>query len=236
MQLKRTKLLAGFALGALTLTIVACSSSISTVETSPGFGRVGGVGPVGSTGVVQPTEPPRCPADPPKAGSSCSGFGTSGCTYGPDVRSRCVETYECYAGDWEDVTGSCAVQCPKTFAEIAPGTACGDDTMACSYDEGTCGCVGAATGDAGPEPDASTSTDASTDGGDGGFTKPLYPGVWKCVPPPGDVACPSARPRVLDACVKRVTCDYGTCELGQPLSYSCQGVWQESFAEPSCDE
>lgn len=231
MQLKRTKLLAGFALGALTLTIVACSSSM-TIESSPGaFGRAGGVGPVGSTGVVQPTEPPRCPPDPPKVGSSCSGYASI-CTYGPDTRESCVEKYECYAGDWEDATGTCAVQCPKTFGEIAPGTACADSTMACSYDEGTCGCVGAATGsDAGPQPDA------STDGGDGGFTpKPLYPGVWKCVPPPGDVACPSARPRVLDACVKRVTCDYGTCELGRPLSYSCQGVWQESYAEPSCDE
>lgn len=234
MQLKRTKLLALGSFAALMLTIVACSSSIG-VESTPGaFGGSRGVGPVGSTGVVEPSEPPRCPADPPKVGSSCAGFGSI-CTYGPDTRESCVEKYECYGGDWEDATGSCPVQCPKTFGEITPGTACGDATMACSYDEGTCGCVADLGADAGPQPDAAT--DAATDGGDGGVpSKPLTPGVWKCVPPPGDVACPSARPRVLDACVKRVTCDYGTCELGRPLSYSCQGVWQESYSEPSCDE
>ena len=235
MQLTRTRLPALFSLAAL--AVVACSSSMS-VESVPGsFGRAGGVGPVGSTGVTDPLPPSRCPADPPKVGSSCSDVPAGGCTYGPDTRDHCVETYECYAGDWEETTGACAVQCPKTFAEIAPGTTCGDITMACSYDEGTCGCVGDA-GDAGPKPDASTGVDAGSDGGDGGVPpKPTIPGVWKCVPPPTTAGCPSARPRVLDACVKRVTCDYGTCELGKSLSYSCQGTWQESYSysEPTCD-
>lgn len=226
-------------IGAAT-AIVACSG-VSSFETGGSFGRAGGVGPVGSSsGVGGATQPPRCPADPPDVGTSCSGFA-SVCTYGPDVRDQCAEKYECTLLRWKEATGSCQVECPKTFAEIAPGTACGDYSMTCSYDEGTCGCfnddpqlpppVDSGVADA-------SSSDAGGDGGkDGGIPKPLVPGVWKCVAPPADVTCPSARPRVLDACVKAVTCDYGTCELGRDLSYDCTGgIWQPSSVSPSCDQ
>jgi hypothetical protein len=237
-QLKGAKWLALVVIAGAT-AIVACSSATSFTETGGSFGRAGGVGPVGSTGSsgFGGTEPPRCPTDPPTPGTSCAGFASI-CTYGPDVREECVELYECNIGRWAEATGSCQVQCPKTFAEIAPGTPCGDHLMACSYDEGTCGCFN--DDPQLPPPSEAGAVDASsTDGGDagkdGGFTRPLAPGVWKCVAPPADVTCPSARPRVLDACVKPVTCDYGTCELGQDLSYDCSGgIWQPSV-QPSCD-
>jgi hypothetical protein len=242
-QLNRAKWLALSVIGGATV-IVACSSSVSVDSSGGSFGRAGGVGPVGSTsGVVGATQPPRCPADAPTIASSCSGFASI-CTYGPDVRDECVEKYECERGRWQNATASCQVQCPKTFAEIVPGTACGDTEMACSYDEGTCGCFVD-----GPKPtfdagngDASTGLSDAGDGGAGeggeagGFVRPLFPGVWKCVAPPADPTCPSARPRVLDACVKEVVCDYGTCELGLDLGYSCTGgIWQPTNDLASCD-
>jgi hypothetical protein len=243
MQLRRAKWLALAVTGGATV-IVACSSA-SSIETGGSFGRAGGVGPVGSASAPTEGAPPRCPPDPPAIGSSSIGFATI-CTYGPDTRDECVEKYEADENErWQNATGSCPVQCPASFFDITPGTACGDSEMACSFEDGTCGCF-----HDGPLPkidagsgDAASSSDAATDGGDGGkdagkdggFTRPLVPGVWKCVAPPTDVACPSARPRAVDACVKAVTCDYGTCELGQDLSYDCtQGIWQPSFNPPSC--
>lgn len=239
----RAKWLALSVIGGATI-IVACSSS-TTIETGPFFGGSGGVGAVGSSsgaGVV-PTKAPRCPADPPQLGSGCGGFASI-CTYGPDLRDECVEKYECSRGVWEDGTGSCQVQCPKDFFDIVPGTPCDDSEMGCSYDEGTCGCFRDGpkpTFDAGGGADAATGTSDGGDGGDGGkdgggYVRPLYPGVWKCVAPPTDPACPSTRPRVLDECVKEVTCDYGSCELGLNLSYRCAGaIWQEPTLPDSCE-
>jgi hypothetical protein len=240
-QLKRARILGITVIGGAT-AIVACSSSSSFIETGGSFGRAGGVGPSGSvsTGTTSPSTPPRCPPDAPTPGTGCSGFASI-CTYGPDTRDDCAEKYECRNSRWVDATGDCQVQCPTTLAEIIPGTACGDSQMACSYDDGTCGCVGSGAPEAGTADAGSSGTTDGGDAGDGGDGgKPprvLYPGVWKCVAPPTNVACPSARPRVLDACVKSVSCDYGTCELGQPLVYDCKGgVWQESFDSPPCDE
>jgi hypothetical protein len=240
MQLKRARTLGIAVIGGAT-AIVACSSSSSFSESGGAFGRAGGVGASGSatTGTGGSTTPPRCPPDPPAVGTGCSGFA-SVCTYGPDTRDECAEKYECRNSRWTKATGNCAVQCPKTLAEIVPGTACDDSEMACSYDDGTCGCVGSGSGADAGTADAGSGTLGTTDGGDGGDggpTRILYPGVWKCVAPPTDLACPSARPRVLDACVKSVSCDYGTCELGRPLVYDCSGgVWTESYASPPCDE
>ena len=248
MQLRRARLLGIVVIGGATI-IVACSSSSSVVETG-GFAGSSGVGPVGSTTVGPPLDPPRCPVDPPKAGTSCPTSGGARCIYGPDTRDYCAHRLTCDGGFWEDTTGDCQVQCPKTFAEIVAGTACADSEMGCSYDEGTCGCVhdgpipDAGSGDAATA-DASSSGSDGGDGGkkDGGIIRPLVPGVWKCVAPPTDPACPSARPQVLNGCVKEVTCDYGTCALGQDLSYDCGGggspgatsnTWTKSSEPPEC--
>lgn len=245
MQLTRAKSLGLIVIGGATI-IVACSSSSTVFETG-GFSGSGGVGPVGSASAGPPIEPPRCPEEPPKAGSSCAANPGVECTYGPDTRSYCAPRFHCDGGFWEDTTGDCQVQCPRSFDEIVVGTACGDSAMACSYDEGTCGCFhdgpippfDAGSGDAATA-DASSSGGDAGDGGkkDGGIIRPLVPGVWKCVAPPTDPACPSARPRALDHCVKAVTCDYGTCALGQDLSYDCtggpSGNWQKSFDQPEC--
>jgi hypothetical protein len=245
-QLNRLQLLALAVVGGAA-AIAACSTSM-TVEGGGSFGRAGGIGPAESSSTGSATQAPRCPSDPPTAGASCPDVAVI-CTFGPDVRDECVEKYECNdLGRWVSVTGSCQVQCPEAFAAIAPGAACGDHRMTCSYDEGTCGCFNADP--ALPPPDDAGAADGSSaDGGDagdagdagkdGGFTKPLVPGVWKCVPPPGEVICPSARPRVLDACVKQVSCDYGTCELGRPLGYACLGsVWvaQQDHQLPECEQ
>lgn len=230
----RVKWLGLFVIGGATV-VVACSSTTTFESGGGSFGRAGGVGSAGSSGSTGPgTQPPRCPPDPPSVRSSCSGFASI-CTYGPDLRDECVEKYECSRGDWEDGTGSCQVQCPKSFFDIAPGTPCGDSEMACSYDDGTCGCFRD-----GPKPAVDAGGADAGDGGDGGgakdgggFVRPLYPGVWKCVAPPTDPACPSTRPRVLDACVKEVSCDYGSCELGRNLGYRCLGtIWQEQPMDP----
>lgn len=231
MQLTRTVIVIGGA-----IAIVACSSASSFSEVGGAFagssGAVGGVASGPTTGTS--SGPPRCPTDAPSPGAPCPANNGVTCNYGPDVRDECADVYvQCVSGRWKDVGADCAVRCPKTFAEIAPGTTCGDIDMACSYDEGTCGCIGdrPAPSDAGVQ-DAGSDADAA----DGAPPKVLYPGVWKCVAPPTTVACPSARPRELDACVKRVTCDYGTCELGRPLAYDClAGIWQESYDPPACD-
>ena len=237
----RAKLSIVVVLGGAT-AIVACSSASSITEVSGGFagssGAVGGTGSGSSTGTS--ALPPRCPEEAPTAGSGCTGSGGARCYYGPDVRNECAaQSFECTSGRWKDITRRCAVECPETFASIVPGATCGDIEMACNYEEGTCGCMGdGATPDAGTVSDAGA--DASDGGGEGGVTKVPVPGVWKCVPPPATVGCPSVRPHVLNGCVKAVTCDYGTCELGRPLSYDCtgggSGEWQESFDPPTCDQ
>jgi hypothetical protein len=128
-------------------------------------------------------------------------------------------------------TPTCVDDCPTSFDAIVAGAgaACPDSNVACSYDEGTCGCVG----DGASAPGGEAGTSSFADGGDG--EAPKMPGVWKCVAPPTTVPCPSARPRVLDACVKPVSCDYGTCELQRPMGYACTAGYWEKYVSVTCD-
>lgn len=238
MRSGRAKLSAIVVLGGAT-AIAACSSA-SITEVSGGFGGSSGVvgGSASGTTTATSAMPPRCPEEAPGAGSGCTGSNGARCHYGPDLRNACADqSFECTSsGRWKAITrDECAVRCPETFATIVPGTTCGDIEMACNYEEGTCGCMGDGT-----KPDAGAPSDAgadASDAGEGGTVKVPVPGVWKCVPPPATVGCPSVRPHVLNECVKAVTCDYGTCELGRRLSYDCTGkAWEKSLDSPSCDE
>lgn len=221
--------------------LVACSSSgFSTIDTVSGGGVGGSSGVSGTTGDDfgpngSPREP-RCPADPPPEGALCN-VTAAVCTYGPDVREECNETYTCSKGRWSHSTPDCAADCPSTRAAITAGTACPDNQVVCSYEEGTCGCTGGEIPTPPPDDDAGTLDDGGDggDAGDGGKKYVPVPGTWKCVAPPTTVACPSARPRVLDDCVKQVTCDYGSCELDRALSYSCEGRFWNEPTFRSCD-
>lgn len=221
------------------LGIAACSSSSSFEVSSGGFAGSGGVGGVSSTGSSPPNGGPveqsPCPAEAPDGGSAlyCSEEPAGGCAYGPDIRRKCNDTYDCVDSRWELTTPECASDCPKSFGEVPQGAACPDSKVACSYEEGTCGCVGDGVTPT-PLPDAGPS-DAGADGGEGGVYKPPpTPGTWKCVAPPTTAGCPNVRPRETDPCVKPVTCDYGSCALGQPIIYSCtQGRWFKGTQSPA---
>lgn len=197
--------------------VAACSdgTSFSSIAPTPG----GFPGPRPRPPPSDPNEGPGevspCPGEPPDDGAACdapSSFAT--CRYGPDVRDECSDTFVCENRRWTRTAGTCATSCPSRFEDLPIGAACADDSVACSYDEGTCGCVGEAGPDAG-------AVDAGDPDGGHGLPPPPKPGVWKCAPPPSEPACPSARPQVLDPCVKQVQCDYGTCALGRPLLWFC---------------
>lgn len=243
MQLTRVHWLAlASVASAATISALAACSSASIESFGGSFASSATAGEsrgVGGTGTATAVEEPRCPTERPKGTDFCNSPGAV-CTYGPDVREDCNDTYECRSGRWLASTPTCAADCPKSFDAIAQGAVCPDSDVACSYDEATCGCVGSEV-PVDPPDDAGAgdaATDGGADGGEGGMTFTPRPGVWKCVPPPTTVPCPSARPRVLDPCVKEVSCDYGSCELGpRALVYTCgQGFWQGPRLAPGCDQ
>lgn len=196
--------------------LAACTSASSFVDSAPPTAFAPPSIPPSSGGVPPPDIGPRCPTEAPIAGTRCTEAAT--CSYGPDVRGACLRSFTCQAGRWSEFeSAECAGDCPATFAEIVPGRACADVDVACSYEEGTCGCV--ADADAGVDPDAGTT-----------------PAAWRCVPPPTTPFCPRARPLLNETCVRPVRCDYGSCALGRALQYRCSGeVWLDPI-RPDCEE
>lgn len=204
---------------------IACNSVAST----PSFGIVGSAGPIAAVPPGRASQPASfdapCPGyTPPIAGASCSDIiGTPSwdrtCEYGHDLDRDCNDVFECN-GRWRRNTqSSCNGRCPDTIDKIVPGSRC-DDSMGCSYLEGTCACVLDAFED-----------DGGTD--DGG----QVPNVshWHCAPSPKD-GCPAQRPPLGSDCVRPMTCDYGSCTISRDVTYACEGrIWVQGDS-PDCSK
>lgn len=211
----------------LAVAIAACNS---VAVSGGGFSSSGSGNAVGSGGGATATPPPEpfamatdCPRDEPFDREACS--GEYACDYGNAAELECNERALCTKGEWQRVKASGDCQsCPDDYDERAPGSACTtsvDHPFVCSYYQGTCGCV--------PEK-SDASADASTDAGsDGG--SPLVRGTWACVT--AQEGCPARRPIAGNACVKSMTCDYGSCLFGTALLFECQGTWSAA-EKPQC--
>jgi hypothetical protein len=215
--------------GAALLGTLACSANVElSTSATESFAGEAPAPPAAVSSV--PTNVPffGCPGyTPPEVGSSCNVFpaiDSSGtCEYGHDLEPACNDLFKCL-GQWtREPRSSCFGRCPDSFQEIVAGAPCGDTAVGCSYLEGTCACVA---------DDGSTPSDAGT--GDGGATSQTTPkGHWRCAPPPART-CPAQRPAVGSDCVHPMTCDYGSCILGRPAAFSCEGsVWVRTVG-PRC--
>ncbi len=211
---------------------IACDSE-TIISTGGGFasGSIPGAIPTEEATPPGPPNIDRCPSTPPTDDSSCVG-STGTCDYGVDFRNECNMQAYCNGSRWRVTPPSCQVVCPKSRADVVPGTECDDDTMTCSWLEGTCGCVG-------PKTDGGAPFDAGSDSGEDGGSEAgasLRKGTWACAPPPTEeTLCPLSAPKPGTTCVKSVTCDYGTCILERDVTFVCSGrVWSRTISKGKC--
>ncbi len=185
-------------------------------------------------GNSKPAEVPPSPCEAAQAGSVCTYSGPQSCERGDAANVGCNEVLTCTSAEWRRGVGrTCATTCPSTFGD-APDGACEEPATApsvlCEYPEGLCGCVHSSRiGDASTDGDA-----GDDDGGDAG------PYVWTCVPAKHQDGCPRARPRLGDRCVRKVTCDYGSCVFDDGILVECRGAteafWERATAKPECQQ
>jgi hypothetical protein len=162
-----------------------------------------------------------CPATLPAAGSACDTSPEFGCHAPAPGTDECTAEFACQDGGWAildlpEAGTSCAyvlpAGCPATFAAAFAqvGQSCSAPQMACSYDQGTCGC---------PIVDV----DAGT-------------GVWACIMPAADSGCPVDAPKGRALCTAPLVCPYGNL-CGGPLGGSvmmcgCCGIWVPELPPP----
>jgi hypothetical protein len=158
-----------------------------------------------------------CPDSEPVVGSGCvdrvdpsNGKSlTPHCEYGSNADLGCNSQIACsttFGATWSVIPSQfslgCATnQCPRSHTEITDGAPCEAPLDAyrqpmsqyvCGYAEGTCGCMGGATGFA-----------------------------WKCVGAPPS-PCPSTRPNIGSQCDKDdLACDYGACAFEHSAAMVC---------------
>lgn len=185
-------------------------------------------------GTRRPAEVPPSPCEEAEPTHACVYGNPAACELGDAANVRCNEVLTCTGSQWRraDAGTPCVSACPSTFTLGEPDAACGLEhasTVLCEYPEGLCGCMhSASTGDAGDagDPDA-----ASVDGG-------TY--VWTCIEPKRQEGCPRTRPRLGDRCVRKVTCDYGSCVFDDGILVECRGgtdaFWSRSTAKPECQQ
>jgi hypothetical protein len=205
---------------------LAACNGVSTYDGAIGGGSAAAppdvVGPEGPS-ARPPPEPfasvTDCPAAAPSEGASCDGDRI--CDYGNAAEVECNERASCTQNQWSrsPASGECQA-CPATYEARSPGAPCTTTAahpFVCSYYEGTCGCV----------PDhPGAGADA---GGDAGA--PVLTGTWRCTKPAD--GCPARRPIAGNACVRTMSCDYGSCLFGMALSFLCQGTWSAE-GKPTC--
>lgn len=155
-----------------------------------------------------------CPPTAKADDSSCP--EGSWCEYGSAAEATCNDRLFCRDTQWVKVPKDCDVACPKTWDELAEGSACSDASQVCTFDEGTCGCL-VPDSDAGPD-------DAGEDASDGDASAEPR-GRWTCVRAAS--GCPGKRPVRGSACVNEMTCDYGSDIFGMDLEFECTNrQWQ----------
>lgn len=226
----------------VSVAVVACQSGSygygfggGAGQDSVGVGEIPGTAP--DPGKQQPPPFEACPTSVPMAGTACNGrtceYGTS-----PDPACNVIAFCDSFTRAWFiENPVHCPTSCPQRFDERVPGAECNDPDV-CTYLEATCGCAGAivppeTTGDAGND----GSVDATDDGAaaDAGAAEAGPPkiGHWQCIRPGG--GCPARQPRVGTSCAKSMTCDYGTCVFGVPLTYECaSGTWSSPTTAQAC--
>lgn len=187
-------------------------------------------------GSSRPVEVEPSPCEEAQATYACDYGGPPACELGDAANVRCNAVLTCVGTNWrlDDAGPPCATACPAAFAlDAADGACSGDDapTRLCEYPEGLCGCVHPSRiGDASIDGDAGDESDA----GDAG------PYVWTCVPSKHQDGCPRTRPRLGDRCVRKVTCDYGSCVFDDGILVECRGgtdaFWRRSPAKPECQQ
>jgi hypothetical protein len=199
--------------------VAACSSSTSFGSGSTGSFGGSASAPAGPPSAGFTPSAAQCPALRPTEGDFCSG---GVCEYGGHADPRCNIVARCPGDRWTiDDPSHCPDACPARFDELRPGEACsGPDT--CTYLEATCGCAGAIAAADGGDPGGDPGADAGTT--EAGADAATPEGHWQCVRPGN--ACPARMPLAGAHCTKEMTCDYGTCVFGVPLTMECDGyVW-----------
>ena len=155
--------------------------------------------------IAQPVDC-SCPASLPKESTACSRYDLT-CEYGSSNLASCNTMASCSLGHWSLTLPEGGAPCVS-----APASACPD---------------------AGPSIQGSTCTEAGLDCDYGGIRCECNSGplsqsetTWRCDEPA--LAGPGCGPRPLlgRACPqRRLTCDYGSCEIRGGSSVACVDVW-----------
>jgi hypothetical protein len=145
-----------------------------------------------------------CPSSRPAPSSACAVIGLS-CEYGTDIRPECRARGECTATGWLFTEPACqqlpTVMCPAS-RDAAAGQSCTPVDAYCDYSGLLCHCTNCVK-----YPVA-------------GCSGPLK---WDCQAPIAEPQCPTAPPRIGDACTTPdATCTYA-CDNGRQCT---NGAWQ----------
>ncbi len=180
-------------------------------------------------GSTTPREIAPSPCEEAMPTYACEYQGPQACELGDAANVRCNDVLSCVGYRWRpaDAGPPCTTACPAAFTFDEPDGACSAETastLLCEYPEGMCGCARASR-----LVDASTDADAAGDDPDAGDAGDAGPYVWTCIQAKEQEGCPRTRPRLGARCVRRVTCDYGSCVFDDGIVVECRGSTSESF-------
>jgi hypothetical protein len=159
-----------------------------------------------------PLPRPICPESEPEVDAACDRSGLR-CSYGTAKTPQCRDQYECRAGSWQPVESvwPCSTHpagyCPKAPQHEAACTIEIEGIgIPCDYGAVRCSCVSR-------------------------VIQQDSPGMWVCIGPPENPACPAELPNLGEGCQENgLECNYAWdgCTAAPGSTVFCfDGAWEE---------